>query len=258
MLNHRHESQALSATESQQHASLLPEGLSPPEWQVLFGAPLLATELQGLESLQRLRRLSRGETVFTRQERARDLVAVISGTVGLGQKREDGSFDLQRNVCGPQWLDLSSAWLGGGHGQDAMALGDVQLVELPISSVRELLLQESQLSERLLAGLARTVRSLAAMSHDLVYKDAERRLAVWLLRRCQPSGNELLVPLSERKRDVAAQLGVTPETFSRSLKAMRVKNIIEVLGYTIRVINLPALQALAQDSQRATRSSPAH
>lgn len=259
MLIQRRESQLLSATEAQ-HArasSASLQGLSPAVWQALLGGPLPPPELQGLEAMQRLRRLNSGETVFRRDERARDLVAVIDGSVGLGQRREDGSFDLQRNVHGPQWLDLSSAWLGGGYGQDAAALGSARVLELPIAAMRELLLREPVLSARLLAGLAHTVRSLASLSHDLVHKDAERRLAVWLLRRCVPVGEALQVTFSERKADVAAQLGITPETFSRSLKALRVKGVIEVIGYTIKVLNPPKLQALAQDSQRA-RPTPAH
>jgi len=65
------------------------------------------------------------------------------------------------------------------------------------------------------------------------------------------------VTFSERKADVAAQLGITPETFRRSCKALRVKGIIGVSGYTIKVLNLPKLQALAQDSLRA-KPTPAH
>jgi len=190
MLSHRRESHAVSAAEAQ-HAHSSSQGLSPFEWQALLGSPLPAGELRGLQSMQRLRWLESGEAAFNRQERARDLVAVVTGTVGLGQRREDASFDLQRNVHGPQWLDLSSAWLGGGHGQDAVALGAARVLELPVAAMRELLLRETALGERLLAGLAHTVRNLASLSHDLVYKDAERRLAVWLLRRCAPVGEEL-------------------------------------------------------------------
>lgn len=217
----------------------------PDEWLALLGERASLSAVEALTGCLQLRWVDRGELLFSRSQRARDLVAVLKGSVGLGQRREDASFDLQRSAVGPQWLDLSSAWLGGGHGQDAVALSKAQLLELPIARVRELLPAAPDLGELLLAGLARTVRNLASMSHDLVHKDAEHRLAEWLLRRCLPSGEELLVPLSERKRDVAAQLGITPETFSRSLKALSSKKLIEVQGYTIKVLDLAALRALS-------------
>ena len=258
MLIQRRESQAVSATEAQL-ARLSPHGLSLSEWRALLGTSLSSSELRGLEAMQQLRWLNSGELAFSREQRARDVHAVISGAVGLGQRREDGSFDLQRSVQGPQWLDLSSAWLGGGYGQDAVALGRAGVLELPIAAVRELLQREAALGERLLVGLAQTVRHLASMSYDLVYKDAEHRLADWLLRRCVAEGEELLVPMSERKADVAAQLGITPETFSRTLKALRVKGIIEVSGYTIKVLNLPALQGQQkQPASQPARPTPAH
>ncbi len=257
MLIQRREPLAEAAAEAQV-ARFSPHGLSLSEWRALLGNSLSSNELRGLESMQQLRWLNSGEPAFSRAQRAGDLVAVISGTVGLGQRREDGSFDLQRNVQGPQWLDLSSAWLGGGYGQDAQALGRARVLVLPVAAVRDLLLRETALGERLLAGLAQTVRHLARMSYDLVYKDAEHRLADWLLRRCVADGDELLVPMSERKADVAAQLGITPETFSRTLKALRVKGVIEVSGYTIKVLNLPALQGQQQQEPRPEPAMPAH
>jgi CRP-like cAMP-binding protein len=212
------------------------------EWQALLVERPSVSVLEALNRSLRLRWVDRGELVFSRSQRARDLVAVLEGAVGLGQRGEDASFDLQRSASGPQWLDLSSAWLGGGHGQDAVALSRALLLELPVVQMRELLPAEPELGELLIAGLARAVRKLASMSHDLVHKDAEHRLAEWLLRRCLPAGEELIVPLSERKRDVAAQLGITPETFSRSLKQLSAKKLIEVQGYTIKVLDLQALR----------------
>ena len=232
--------------------SPVPQIPSPEQWSVLFGPALSSAACEQLQAAQLLRTHSAGQPVFARDQRARDLVAVLEGSVGLGQRREDGSFDLQRSVTGPQWLDLSSAWLGGGHGQDAMTLSRARIVELPVHCVRELLIDQPELGEMLLAGLARTVRSLARMSYDLVHKDAGHRLAEWLLRRCPAesatgsANDELIVPLVERKRDVAAQLGITPETFSRNLRALSTRKLIEVSGYSIKVLNLPALRALAQ------------
>ncbi len=217
---------------------------APDEWLALLGDRASPAAIDALNGCLQMRSVDRGELLFSRTQRARDLVAVLKGSVGLGQRREDASFDLQRSANGPQWLDLSSAWLGGGHGQDAVSLSKARILELPVVRMRELLPSEPDLGELLLAGLARTVRNLASMSHDLVHKDAEHRLAEWLLRRCLPSGAELVVPLSERKRDVAAQLGITPETFSRSLKALSRKQLIEVQGYTIKVLDLGALRTL--------------
>jgi CRP-like cAMP-binding protein len=75
-------------------------------------------------------------------------------------------------------------------------------------------------------------------------KDAQKRLATWLLQRSTDVG--LDVALKERKRELAAQLAITPETLSRLLRQLMSAGLIEVRGYSIKLLNLPALQNLAQ------------
>lgn len=222
------------------------------DWPALFGAGLGAAELRGLQQLQAegalgLRRLGAGEPVFGRHQRALGLMAVLSGSVGLGLARSGSPFHLQRSVPGPQWLDLASAWLAGNHSQDAVALAPALVLELPLARLRELLARQPALHERLLVGLARAVHGLTGITHDLMHRDAEHRLAAWLLAHCRHSGRECFIPLQERKRDIAAQLAITPETLSRLLRQLQGRGVLEVQGYTIRVFDLAALQALAQD-----------
>eukprot|EP01137_Pigoraptor_chileana_P029417 Opistho-2@14638 len=82
------------------------EAVAAADWQALLGgATLTVPELQLLNGLQSQRRLLPGEPVFTRHERARQLVAVLRGAVGLGLLAQGSPFHLQRSVHGPQWLD---------------------------------------------------------------------------------------------------------------------------------------------------------
>lgn len=218
------------------------------DWALLFeGCMPGAAELRPLDAHSVERHLSQGELVFSRRQRAAHLVAVISGSAGLGLARDGCPFHLQRSVHGPQWLDLSSAWLDGPYRQDAVALSELRLVELPLAGLRDVLTREPALAERLLVSLARTVQGLTGLTHDLMHRDAEHRLAVWLCQHCQCSAAEVIVPLRERKRDIAAQLAITPETLSRLLRQLQRKGLIAVHGYTVQVLDLPALQALAQD-----------
>ena len=221
------------------------------DWHAIFGGPgLTAAELLALNAMRGVRRLRGGEMAFTRHQRAQHLVAVLKGSVGLGLARDDQPFNLERTVHGPQWLDLSSAWLGGSFAQDARAVGDVLLIVLPLSRMRELMASQAVMLDRLLTGLANTVHSLTGMTHDLMHKDAEHRLAVWLLHRCQPEDptcSEISISLNERKRDIAAQLAITPETLSRMMRQLNRKGVIEVQGYCVKVLDLPALQAMTRD-----------
>jgi CRP-like cAMP-binding protein len=81
-----------------------------------------------------------------------------------------------------------------------------------------------------------------------MHKDAEKRLAAWLLQRAVPDADgSAAISLKERKRDIAAQLAITPETLSRMMRQLNRKGVIEVQGYSVKVLCLTALQALARD-----------
>jgi CRP-like cAMP-binding protein len=51
--------------------------------------------------------------------------------------------------------------------------------------------------------------------------------------------------LQQRKRAVAQELGTTAETFSRTLAQLSRTGLIEVRGYSIRLLDVPALRMLA-------------
>ncbi len=223
--------------------------LSSSEWQALLGGPpLVAAELKALGQMAELRCLPVGASVFGRDQRALSLVAVLDGAVGLGQARHDQPFHLERTVRGPAWLDLASAWLGGCHSQDAQVQVTARVLELPLAAVRELLARQPAMPERLLSGLAAAVASLTGVTHDLMHKDAEKRLAAWLLQLArQPGADPRRVLLGERKRDIAAQLAITPETLSRMLRQLKLKGLIEVQGYTVQLLDPAGLARLVAD-----------
>ena len=219
-------------------------------WSALLGAPTLsAAELAALVGLAQLHEVGAGQTVLKRSSHASALVALHSGEVALGFRTTDGTFRTERIVRGPAWLDLGSAWLDAPHVIDAQAMTPATVVELPRSALQRRLAEHPGLAERLIRGLSREVQGLAVNTHELMHKDAPARLAQWLHQRCEPlSGiaGQAVVKLCDRKRDVASQLAITPETLSRLMRSFSRQGVIEVSGYSVRVLDPQALQKLAQ------------
>jgi CRP-like cAMP-binding protein len=219
-------------------------------WAALLGAPALsAAELATLGKLALTRQVAAGQSVLSRSSEACTLVALCSGEVALGFRTADGTFRTERIVRGPAWLDLSSAWLAAPHAMDAQSMGAAQLIELPREALEARLADHPGLAQRLIQGLAREVQALAVNTHELMHKDAPARLAQWLYQRCEPlagAAGQAVVKLSERKRDVASQLAITPETLSRLMRSFTRQGVIEVSGYSVRVLDPAALGRLAQ------------
>ena len=219
-------------------------------WSALLGTPALGSaELAALAAIALARQVEAGQSVLSRSNAASTLVALRSGEVALGFRTLDGNFRTERIVRGPAWLDLSSAWLAGPHAMDAQAMGPASVVELPREALEASLAEHPGLAQRLIQGLAREVQALTVNTHELMHKDAPARLAQWLYQRCEPLAGvagQAVVKLNDRKRDVASQLAITPETLSRLMRSFTRQGVIEVSGYSVRVLDPAALGRLAQ------------
>lgn len=203
-----------------------------------------------VEPFARVRALEPGLPVFARADRARSAVLLAQGSVALGLDRGAGSgFEVERIAHAPAWLDLASAWLGAMHGIDARAHSACLVVELPLEPLRERLEQQPALALRLIQGLAQELQARASQTSGLMHLSAPARLAHWLRSHAKATGGQptrLTVELAERKRDLAAQLAIAPETLSRLLRRFASDGVIDVSGYTVRVLDREALEELAR------------
>lgn len=191
--------------------------------------------------------LAAGSVLLSRGSAADRVVHVVQGRVVLGVMVEGQMAHQLGVVEGPFWLEAASALLGLPHVVDALAETDVQL---RFVSVAEFLAQVKTLpktSQNLLRDMAQSQRQQTELGVSRLAKDADARCAEWLLRHAQP--DELLgglaVKLTERKRTIAAQLGMAPETFSRVLRHLRDRQLIIGGGRILGLPNPQALQELA-------------
>lgn len=227
--------------------SLMPDART---WNELLGSPALgAQELAALNAMARPRFVPQGGTVFSQQETARSLVFVREGDAALGWCSADGQFRIERPVRGPGWLDQSSAWIDSTHAIDARAVTPLVVVDLPREDVQALVQTHPALARRLIGSLAREVRALTVNTHGLMHKDAPARFAQWLLEHCMPmadSPRRGTVKLTERKRDIASQLAIRPETLSRLMRSLMRQGLINVAGYTVHVADVEGLKRIAE------------
>jgi CRP-like cAMP-binding protein len=201
-----------------------------------FSAAALASE-----SLE----LTAGTVLLHRGDAVEHLLHILQGRVVLGVM-VDGVMAHQLGVVeGPYWLEAASGLLGLPHAVDALAETDVLLQNVPVQDFVARVQALPQDAQNLLMDMARSQRQQTEMGVSRLAKDADARCAEWLLRHAQP--DELLgglaVKLTERKRTIAAQLGIAPETFSRVLRHLRDRQLISGGG---RVLGLPNPQALRE------------
>lgn len=224
------------------------QGLVASLARLLEGHALSSAETQALLAMSQVHEVRCGHAIFSRQELAAHLVWLHQGTAALGCREGEGRFRIERSINAPGWLDQSSAWLGAGHAMDAQAGSLCVVVRWPVAAVRRVVQQFPSLGVGLLGAMAHEVQALSANTHDLMHKDAPARLAAWMLQHCQPlaeDAHRAVLHLQGRKRDLASQLAITPETLSRLMRAFTRDGVIAVAGYTVNVFDVGALRRLA-------------
>jgi len=170
---------------------------------------------------------------------------ILQGRVVLGVM-VDGVMAHQLGVVqGPFWLEAASGLLGLPHAVDAVAETPVQLQHVRVADFVAEVKALPEASQTLLMDMARSQRQQTEMAVSRLAKDADARCAEWLLRHAESVDltGGLAVKLTERKRTIAAQLGIAPETFSRVLRHLRERQLISGGG---RVLGLPNPQALRE------------
>jgi len=171
---------------------------------------------------------------------------VESGRVALGVMDGDVMEHQLGVVEGPCWLEATSAVLNLPHAVDAVAETEVILRRVPVAEFLRSLATMSMSAQTVLRDVAKAHRQQTELAISRLAKDAEARCAEWLLQHAQTGDRGVLaVLLQQRKRSVAAQLGIAPETFSRVLRHMRERSLISGSGRTLNLVDPGGLRLLA-------------
>ncbi|QPF74002.1 Crp/Fnr family transcriptional regulator [Roseateles sp. DAIF2] len=166
------------------------------------------------------------------------------GVVSIGHHDAQGLWRPSRSVHAGDWIDNESAWIGGRYLQTALAETEICAYEFPLAGVEAVLHVHPQLARALLASVTQRARRVAGDAHDLLAKSVLARCAGWLIEELRSQAPTSAIVLRQQKRAIAAQLGTSPETFSRTLRQLREMHVIEMNRNLINVRDAQALRRL--------------
>ena len=188
-----------------------------------------------------------GTVLLRRGQVANKVMHLLRGRVAFGVI-EQGVLVHQLGVIeGPLWLEAAAAMLGLPHAVDALAETPVTLQSMSLGQLKSHLKNLPEPLHTLMLDLAKAQRQQIEVAVSRLAKDADARFAKWLLRHAEPADAQghLAVILHDRKRLIAAQLGIAPETFSRVLKHLRDRELISGAGRVLKLLDPMGLQSLA-------------
>ena len=187
-----------------------------------------------------------GDVLQWRKQRLTSVLYLDSGRVVLGVQ-ERGQMRHQLGVVeGPFWLDAASALLDLPCAVDMVAETPVQLRRQPLEDFLRDVDALPAATQILLRDMASGYRQQTELAVSRLAQDAEARCAQWLLCHAHyDNEGRASVTLNQRKRMVAAQLGIAPETFSRVLRNLRESGLITGTGNVLKLPTPDGLQRVA-------------
>ncbi len=189
-----------------------------------------------------------GEVVLRRGATPQAAVYLDSGCVVLGILGPQGGMEHHiATVQGPAWLDASAALLCVPSLVDGLAHTQVTLHRVVPAVLQQTDGAGRAIALDLLWDLARAHRQQTELAVSRVARDAVARCAQWLLQHAQTGASgACTVHLVQRKRHIAAQLGIAPETLSRALRHLREHRLISGTGRIVQLVDQGGLQMLSK------------
>ncbi len=174
--------------------------------------------------------LPRGAVMFEQGEPADFLHLLLSGSVGLSARDETAAETIVEIFGAGEIFLAPAAILQLPYLASATALTDIRVLMIPADVFRAAIAEDQALARATIELLARHWRIMVDQVVDLKLRSADRRVARFLARRISEEGGAGCAPLPEPRSAIAARLGMTPETLSRTLNAMEAEGLLRSAG----------------------------
>lgn len=199
---------------------------------------------EALAHIQRVGKVEyyrRGEAVFRQRDEATHIYLLLQGKVSITTARSSGECTIVEMVPAGKILLLSSSMLNLPYMVTAEAITDLRVLSIPASTFNEMLNQHPTLSMVSLRQMACESRLLVDQVRQLKLQTANERLAHYILSRLDRHEGQVITELEDERRVIAQRLGMTPESLSRSIAAL--KNVGVVFEQrTVRVADAASLR----------------
>jgi CRP-like cAMP-binding protein len=217
--------------------------------QLFTGLP--PEDLAAIARFTRTLRLAKDEYLFREGEPARGFYLVQAGAINIHRVNATGKEQVIHVFRTGESFAEAALASPTGYPADARAVEPSTVLLIPKAPILDLIGGRPDLALRMLGSMSAHLRVLVGMLDDLTLKDVETRMLNWLVKhgRTAPGGAQgssagVVIKLPGTKRVLAAELGTSSETLSRTLARLRDRKLISVAAKSITVHDAGRLAAL--------------
>lgn len=190
--------------------------------------------------------LPKGALLFEQGQEAEFLHILLEGRCGLIGYRTDGEECVVEIMQTGDSFIIPAVMLEAPYLMGARVLETSRIVMIAAETFRRAVEVEPKLMAATALELARYWRILVRQIKDLKLRTAPERIAAHLsgLSKDRKNGAAVL-QIEEDFRAIAARLGMTPETWSRSIKLLDSIGV-QTAGKTVRIADVEKLRAYSR------------
>src|SRR3569832_1270430 len=199
---------------------------APPPQPVLSS---FVVRLGLLREIGAMHRYERNEALFHEADAVRYVIQIVCGTVRLCRHTPDGrrhisDFAIPGDICG-SFVDATQSLT-------AEAVTAVTVIAYPRAHLDRLCESDPRFRASVMAHLSGHLLSVQRHTFTLGCQNAKERLASFILRLAERTGgiDSGRVELAMGRQDIADHLGLTIETISRAITALRKEHMIGAPG----------------------------
>ena len=214
--------------------------------QLFAGLP--SADIETIAGMAVSKNLVKGEYLFRQGDPAEGFYVVQKGAINVHRTSASGKEQVIYIFRPIESFAEGALTISDGYPADARAMMPSAVLLVPKAGFVDLLRQRPELALSMLGSMSQHLRVVVGLVDDLTLKDIETRLANWLLKRCRRPRTNAPQPiqLDRTKRVLAAEMGTTSETLSRTLAKFRAQKLLTVSGKTITILQPLALERLLQ------------
>ncbi len=225
-------------------------------------ANLPAKDLDLISSVCSIRKLKKNEIIFLDNDYYTGFYCVAEGIVKIFKTDKEGKEKIIHIFHGgntfaevPVFENIDKIYSGEAKfPANAMALmNSTKVILIPAIDFHNIIKQNNTICFNLLSSLSKRLKMLQSQLFNIKFQDVTKRLANFLLAEIEnkkdiekiykrDAANEINLDIS--KIDLAAYIGATLETLSRTFKKLQDSGLIQVKGRKLTVLDYKGLKSI--------------
>ena len=206
--------------------------------QLFTGVP--ADDLAVIAGFTQVLRLAKDEALFHEGEPSLGFYLVQAGAINVHRVNAAGKEQVIHVFRSGESFAEAALASPTGYPANARAVESSTVLLIPKGPVLELIGRRPDLALRMLGSMSAHLRVLVGALDDLTLKDVETRLLNWLVKHARGG----VIALPGTKRVLAAELGTSSETLSRTMARLRDAGLITVAARSITVRETARLETM--------------